>query len=96
MNQYQAQNAAFKIDGYYMPPRDGQVERAFNSARAECLLHLRAAVAHVEQLELAQFLKSRKGAACARATGPNGEPCGLTQRPCPDCGLALHDVPGAA
>lgn len=28
---------------------------------------------------------------CGRITGLNGEACGL-QPPCPDCGLALHDV----
>lgn len=29
---------------------------------------------------------------CQRKTGQSGEACGLTP-PCPDCGLALHDVP---
>jgi hypothetical protein len=71
VNQYQAQNAAFKIDGYYTPPRDvAKVGAAFEAAKAECLIHLRAAVAHVEQMQVAQFLKDRKGAPCAKPTGP--------------------------
>jgi hypothetical protein len=93
VNQYQAQNAAYKIDGYYTPPRDvAKVSAAFEAAKAECLIHLRAAVAHVEQMQVAQFLKDRKGAPCAKPTGPMGEPCGLTAKPCPDCGPCLVDV----
>lgn len=34
----------------------------------------------------------RKDDLCQRKTGPNGEACGLVP-PCPDCGLACHDVP---
>lgn len=68
MNRYQAQNAAVKIDGYYTPPRDGDLAKvgaAFESAKAECLTHLRAAVAHVEQMQIQEFLRNRKGAAGA-------------------------------
>lgn len=92
MNQYQLQNAAFKVDGYYIAPRDKEhVERQFKKAQAECAKHLREDLERLESMTLEQFLRGRKiGAPCARPTGPNGEPCGITARPCPDCGLALH------
>lgn len=95
MNQYQLQNAAFKVDGYYRAPRDvAQVELRFRQAQAECAKHLRDDLERLEAMTLEQFLRGRKsGTPCARPTGANGEPCGLTARPCPDCGLALHDVP---
>ena len=61
MNQYQAKNAAHKIDGYYTPPHDrDKIKAAFEAAKAECITHLRAALAHVEQMGLEQFLKDRK------------------------------------
>lgn len=97
MNQYEAQNAAYKIDGYYNnPPRDvSKVGAAFEAAKAECLIHLRAAVIHVEQMQVEQFLSARKARSsgpCQKPTGPMGEPCGLMAKPCPDCGPCLVDA----
>lgn len=40
-------------------------------------------------------VEQRSAGTCTRKTGPNGEPCGL-KPPCPDCGLACHDVPEGA
>lgn len=65
MNRYEAQNAAFKIDGYFTPPRNAwQVAAAFEAARAECVRHLRAALAHVEAMQLDEFLKARSSSGC--------------------------------
>lgn len=61
MNQYELQNAAFKIDGYFTPPRDvAQVGAAFAAAKGQCLVHIREAVSHVEEMDLSQFLQRRK------------------------------------
>jgi hypothetical protein len=57
MTQYEVAEAAEKVDGYIigvrMPPPP--FAQQFEDARQECLKHLRARVAHVEQLTLDQY-----------------------------------------
>lgn len=60
-NRYQVKSAASKINGYYSPPKEvGKVPMAFQAAKAECLAHLRAALAHVEGLTCEQFIEGWK------------------------------------
>lgn len=62
MNQYERQNAAFKIDGYYNPPKlTEDVAAAFEQARALCLTAIRKGLDDLERMTVAEFLAGRKG-----------------------------------
>lgn len=64
MNQYQLQNAVFKIDGYWQPsPSEeclGHVEMAFDRAREDCLGHLANQMEHVKSITFQQFMAETK------------------------------------
>ncbi|HWS28313.1 MAG TPA: hypothetical protein VN259_17260 [Xanthomonadales bacterium] len=66
MNQYEAHNAALRIDGYYTPPRDPEkVEEAFVAAKSDCLHHMQSSVGHVAQMTTTQFLLNRRAMTAA-------------------------------
>jgi len=63
MNQYQKQNAAAAIEGYYLPRPDEtanqRFEQTFARAKAEALQHMSAAMLNVEALTAAAFFEAR-------------------------------------
>lgn len=68
MDRYEIESAAYKIDGYYFPPRNcDDPEKArlsrimkFEEAKTECLLHLTKALENVRALSFEEFLKGRR------------------------------------
>ena len=69
MNQYEAHNAALRIDGYYTPPREpAKVDEAFLAAKSHCQHHMQAAVGHVAQMTAEQFLHARRTMTAAEIT----------------------------
>jgi hypothetical protein len=64
LNRYEKENAAERIYGYYLPrPEEvalGNQVRAFERAKAETLMNLRAVVAQTEALTAEQFFSIRR------------------------------------
>ena len=63
-NKYEIENAASKIDGYYSPSptKPGGPGVEFERAKAECLVHLRRALACAEALTVDEFMAATKRA----------------------------------
>lgn len=61
MNQYERQNAAQKIDGYYNPPREtDKITERFQKAKTECIAHLKNQLENVENMTVDDFIKFRR------------------------------------
>ena len=61
MTQIRRENAAYKIDGYIPVVWPGQTqEEAFQIAKSECLIHLRAAITDVEATTFEQYTYEKK------------------------------------
>lgn len=79
-NQYEIQNAAEKVDGYFLnlsTTEQGGRLAEFQRAQDELLIHLRHALACAEALTFEQFLAATK-----RKTAAPGE-LATPPRPCP-------------
>lgn len=61
-NQYEIQNAAEKVDGYFSPSptEPGGRPAEFQRAQDEALTHMRRAIAAAEALTFEQFLTATK------------------------------------
>lgn len=60
MNQYERQNAAFTVDGYFLPTRCDTMLVAFLRAKGEAIVALRRSVENLESLTFEQFLSETK------------------------------------
>ena len=64
MNRYEKENAAHRVDGYYLPsPHEealGNQIDAFERAKAEALKHMRAAIEQTEAITAADFFAITK------------------------------------
>ena len=60
MTQYEQQNAAWKVDGYYQPTPSRNDAASFELAKAECLKHLHRQIECIQSLTLEQFLYEKK------------------------------------
>lgn len=64
MNQYQRQETAFNIDGYYsLAPNDPSrktPELAFNAAKAQFIAALRRRIELAEQFEFSEWFEMKK------------------------------------
>lgn len=63
-DRYELENAANRINGYYLPSAhelaQGKTEQAFERAKAEALHHMRNALATTEAMSLDQFRRYRR------------------------------------
>jgi hypothetical protein len=60
LSQYEVQNAAALIDGYFIPRPLEQTESAFERARAECLKHMRRTVECLEEMTVEKYRDARR------------------------------------
>lgn len=60
MTQYEAQNAAMLIDGYFLPRPLEQTAPAFERAKAECLKHMRRSIECLEAMSIETFRNTRR------------------------------------
>lgn len=57
-NRFEKENAANKIDGYYLPAGFSYTQKAaFIKGRAECIKHLKNALKLVEEMTFEEFMK---------------------------------------
>lgn len=62
MTQYEIKNAAFLVDGYFLPrpQKGGNKVAAFERAKAECVAVLSVQIKNIENLKLEQFCDELK------------------------------------
>lgn len=60
MTQYEAQNAAWLIDGYLIPRNNEKAEAAFERAKAECLKHMHRSIECLEAMSIETFRNTRR------------------------------------
>lgn len=62
MNRYEIQNAAFLVDGYFLPqPHEGTDKAAaFERAKGECVAALAAQIQNIEALKPEEFFDELK------------------------------------
>lgn len=60
MNQYEEQNAIFKLCGYFIPSGKQVPEEAFEEGKAELVKRLRKDIDHIESITFEQFIEKYK------------------------------------